>query len=188
MMCGWFTTLISLDTKIWLGEALSPIALRRALFLLFPALPCWSALECWLASILWLLQPWVYWRATCGWLCAASCSLVCWTPILGLLCFARVLMQCWFVGLCFASWVARCYWVNAKDLFACWGFVPSAYTWGFILMVFGCVMFAPYCGVCSSITAMYIVVVSSLDCRVSPFEGFPCLLWGPICGLLMRGP
>ena len=125
------------DTKIWLGEALSPIALCRALFLLFPALPCWSALECWLASILWLLQPWVYWRATCGWLCAASCSLVCWT--LSLVCYG--LQGCWCsAGLqasVFAGWVARCYWVNAKDLFACWGFVPSAYTWGFILMVFG---------------------------------------------------
>jgi hypothetical protein len=27
---------------------------------------------------------------------------------------------------------------------------------------------------------MYIVAVSSLDCRVSPFEGFPCMFWGPV--------
>jgi hypothetical protein len=42
------------------------------------------------------------------------------------------------------------------------------------------VMFTPYCGVRSSSAAMYVVAVSSLDCRVSPFDGFPCVLWGPI--------
>jgi hypothetical protein len=42
------------------------------------------------------------------------------------------------------------------------------------------VMFAPFFGVRSSNPTMYVVAVSSLDCRVSPFEGFPCLLWGPI--------
>jgi hypothetical protein len=105
---------MSLDTKIWLGEALSPTALCRALFLLFPALPCWSALECWLASIRWLLQPWVYLGGplVAGWV---------------------LLLAAWFVGLCpwftmvckgadavlvcrpmFAGWVARCYWVMQR--------------------------------------------------------------------------
>ncbi|KAJ6904183.1 hypothetical protein NC651_021353 [Populus alba x Populus x berolinensis] len=83
-----------------MGEDLSPIALCRALFLLFPALSCWSALECWLYSILWLLQLWVYWKASCDYgvlLLATWFAGLC----LGLLWVTRVLMQCWFANLCF---------------------------------------------------------------------------------------
>jgi hypothetical protein len=85
-----------------------------------------------------------------------------------------LLLAAWFAGLCpwfdmvckgadavlvcrpmFAGWVATCYWVNAKDPFVCWGFVPSAYTW-----FFGC---------CSMQLCMMVVVL--------PLRGL--LEWAP---------